>query len=153
VPGAQLGPERLEGAGQRGMDIGARTCCSVQSILRNGLDRAFCPKPPVPDEKLRAAKARLDEAADKGPNFIRSRHALLPGWDHQNFRLASIGTDGWFRLESMAAIVEMRGHSAAGISTNQGQNDMVPQSAELRKLSKFLLEAGVKSIFPLSRHG
>ena len=43
------GPERLEAACQRGMDIGARTYGSVQSILRNGLDRAYRPKP-VPDE-------------------------------------------------------------------------------------------------------
>ena len=34
---------------QRGMDIGARTYGSVQSILRNGLDRAFRSEP-VPDE-------------------------------------------------------------------------------------------------------
>ncbi len=31
------------------MDIGARTYGSVQSILRNGLDRAYRPEP-VPDE-------------------------------------------------------------------------------------------------------
>jgi transposase len=43
------GPERLEAACQRGMDIGARTYGSVQSILRNGLDRAYRPEP-VPDE-------------------------------------------------------------------------------------------------------
>lgn len=43
------GPERLEAACQRGMDIGAQTYGSVQSILRNGLDRAYRPKP-VPDE-------------------------------------------------------------------------------------------------------
>jgi transposase len=43
------GPERLEAACRRGMDIGARTYGSVQSILRNGLDRAFRPEP-VPDE-------------------------------------------------------------------------------------------------------
>jgi transposase len=43
------GPERLEAACQRGVDIGARTYGSVQSILRNGLDRAFRPEP-VPDE-------------------------------------------------------------------------------------------------------
>jgi hypothetical protein len=57
--------------------------------------------------KLRAAKARLDEAAIQ-PNFTRSRYSLLPGWDHRNARLAWIGTGGWFRLESMAAIVGMR---------------------------------------------
>ncbi len=38
-----------EAACQRGMDIGARTYGSVQSILRNGLDRAYRPEP-VPDE-------------------------------------------------------------------------------------------------------
>jgi transposase len=43
------GPERLEAACQRGMDIGARSYGSVQSILRNGLDRAYRPEP-VPDE-------------------------------------------------------------------------------------------------------
>jgi transposase len=43
------GPERLEAACQRGMDIGARSYGSVQSILRNGLDRAYRPDP-VPDE-------------------------------------------------------------------------------------------------------
>lgn len=43
------GPGRLEAACQRGMDIGARTYGSVQSILRNGLDRAYRPEP-VPDE-------------------------------------------------------------------------------------------------------
>ena len=43
------GPERLEAACQRGMDIGARSYGSIQSILRNGLDRAFRPEP-VPDE-------------------------------------------------------------------------------------------------------
>jgi transposase len=47
------GPERLEAACQRGMDIGARTYGSVQSILKNGLDRAYRPDPApasVPDE-------------------------------------------------------------------------------------------------------
>ena len=43
------GPKRLEAACQRGMDIGARTYGSVQSILRNGLDRAYHPEP-APDE-------------------------------------------------------------------------------------------------------
>ena len=43
------GPERLEAACQRGVDIGARTYGSVQSILRNGLDRTFRFEP-VPDE-------------------------------------------------------------------------------------------------------
>jgi transposase len=43
------GPERLEAACQRGMDVGARSYGSVQSILRNGLDRAYRPEP-VPDE-------------------------------------------------------------------------------------------------------
>ena len=35
------GPERLEAACQRGIDIGARSYGSVRSILQNGLDRAF----------------------------------------------------------------------------------------------------------------
>lgn len=43
------GPERLEAACQRGMDIGARSYGSVRSILGNGLDRACRPEP-VPDE-------------------------------------------------------------------------------------------------------
>jgi transposase len=43
------GRERLEAACQRGMDIGARSYGSVQSILRNGLDRAYRPEP-VRDE-------------------------------------------------------------------------------------------------------
>jgi len=43
------GPERLDAACQRGLDIGARTYGSVQSILHNGLDRAFRPEP-VADE-------------------------------------------------------------------------------------------------------
>jgi len=43
------GPERLEAACQRGLDIGAGSYRSVQSILRNGLDRAFRPEP-IPDE-------------------------------------------------------------------------------------------------------
>ena len=43
------GPERLEAACQRGMDIGARSYGSVRSILQNGLDRAYRPDP-VPDE-------------------------------------------------------------------------------------------------------
>ncbi len=43
------GPERLEAAPQRGMDIGAHSYGSVQSILRNSLDRACRPEP-VPDE-------------------------------------------------------------------------------------------------------
>ena len=43
------GPERLEAACQRGLNIGARSYGSVQSILRNGLDRAHRPEP-VPDE-------------------------------------------------------------------------------------------------------
>ena len=43
------GPERLETACQRGMDIGARSYGSVRSILQNGLDRAYRPNP-VPDE-------------------------------------------------------------------------------------------------------
>ena len=54
------GPERLEAACQRGMDIGARTYGSVQSILRNGLDRAYRPEPvsdelPVQHENIRGS--------------------------------------------------------------------------------------------------
>jgi transposase len=52
------GPERLEAACQRGMDIGARSYGSVQSILQNGLDRAFRPdpvadEPPIQHENIR----------------------------------------------------------------------------------------------------
>jgi transposase len=43
------GPERLEAACRRGLDIGARSLGSVQSILRYGLDRTCRPEP-VPDE-------------------------------------------------------------------------------------------------------
>ena len=53
--------------------------------------------------KPRAAKARLDEAAATSPNFTRSRHAPLPGWDHRNPRLASIGT-GLFRTSGAARL-------------------------------------------------
>jgi transposase len=45
------GPERLEAACRRGLDIGARSFGSVQSILRHGLDRACRPEP-VPDEPI-----------------------------------------------------------------------------------------------------
>jgi transposase len=41
--------ERLDAACERGMSIGASSYGSVQSILRNGLDRAFRPDP-VPDD-------------------------------------------------------------------------------------------------------
>jgi hypothetical protein len=40
------------------------------------------------------------------------RPTSLPGWDHRNARLASFGTDGWFRSESMAAIFGMRKQQA-----------------------------------------
>ncbi len=43
------GPERLEAACQRGLDIGAGSYRSVQSILHHGLDRAFRAEP-IPDE-------------------------------------------------------------------------------------------------------
>ena len=43
------GPVRLEAACQRGLIIGAAPYGSVQSILRNGLDRAFCPEPTPED--------------------------------------------------------------------------------------------------------
>jgi transposase len=43
------GPERVEAACQRGLDIGARSYGSVVSILRNNLDRAYRPQP-MPDE-------------------------------------------------------------------------------------------------------
>jgi transposase len=43
------GAERVEAACQRGIDIGARSYSSIVSILRNNLDRAYCPQP-VSDE-------------------------------------------------------------------------------------------------------
>ncbi len=43
------GPERLEAACQRGLEIGARSYGSVRSILSTGLDRAQGPEP-VPDD-------------------------------------------------------------------------------------------------------
>jgi transposase len=54
------GPERLEAACQRGMDIGARGYGSVQSILQNGLDRAYRPDPmaderPIQHENIRGS--------------------------------------------------------------------------------------------------
>ena len=42
--GAQYGAERLEAACDRGLDIGARSYGSIQSILKHGLDR----RPPKP---------------------------------------------------------------------------------------------------------
>jgi len=63
--------------------------------------------------KLRAAKAKLDGTAVQEANFTRSRLTPLPGWDHRNRRLASIGTGGWFRAESTAAIIGMRTQVAA----------------------------------------
>jgi transposase len=43
------GAGRVEAACQRGLDIGAASCGSVQSILRRGLDRVPRPEP-APDE-------------------------------------------------------------------------------------------------------
>jgi len=56
--GADYGPERLEAACQRGMDIGVRSYGSVQSILRDGLDRAYRPEP---------AARRVDRPARQHP--------------------------------------------------------------------------------------
>jgi transposase len=52
------GPERLDAACQRGLDIGARTYGSVQSILRNGLDRAFRPEPVAEEPPVTHANIR-----------------------------------------------------------------------------------------------
>jgi transposase len=40
---ASYGPERLEAACQRGIDIGAASYGSIASILKNGLDKAYRP--------------------------------------------------------------------------------------------------------------
>lgn len=52
------GPERVEAACQRGIDIGARTYGSIVSILRNNLDRAYRPQsapdtPPIEHGNIR----------------------------------------------------------------------------------------------------
>ena len=47
----QYGAERLEAACDRGLDIGARSYGSIQSILKNGLDRR--PRRPSPQGELR----------------------------------------------------------------------------------------------------
>jgi transposase len=52
------GPERLEAACQRGLDIGARTYGSVQSILGHGLDRAFRPEPMADEPPVTHANIR-----------------------------------------------------------------------------------------------
>ena len=52
------GPERLEAACQRGMDIGARSYGSVQSILQNGLDRAYRPDPMADEPPIQHANIR-----------------------------------------------------------------------------------------------
>ena len=46
----QFGAERLEAACDRGLDIGARSYGSIQSILKHGLDRQ--PRRPSPQGEL-----------------------------------------------------------------------------------------------------
>jgi len=58
----QYGPERLEAACDRGLDIGARSYGSIQSILKHGLDR----RPPKP--------ARQRELLPEHPNIRGSRY-------------------------------------------------------------------------------
>ena len=58
----QYGPERLEAACDRGLDIGARSYGSIQSILKHGLDR----RPPKP--------ARQGELLPDHPNIRGSRY-------------------------------------------------------------------------------
>jgi hypothetical protein len=67
----------------------------------------------VPPARSATAKGRLDEEAVQWPKFMHLRPALSLGWDHWTARLVSFGTDGWFRSESMAAIVGMRSHAMA----------------------------------------
>ena len=61
------GPQRLDAAGTRGIDIGARTYGSVKSILANDLDRRPSPEP---------------AAADPDPASQHPRAALLQLGDH-----------------------------------------------------------------------
>jgi transposase len=58
----QYGVERLEAACDRGLDIGARSYGSIQSILKHGLDR----RPPKP--------ARQGELLPTHPNIRGSRY-------------------------------------------------------------------------------
>jgi transposase len=58
----QYGPERLEAACDRGLDIGARSYGSIQSILKHGLDQ-------------RSSKpARQGELLPTHPNIRGSRY-------------------------------------------------------------------------------
>jgi len=56
------GAARLEAACDRGLDIGARSYGSIQSILRHGLDR-HSPRPAAQRELL------LDHANIRGPRY------------------------------------------------------------------------------------
>jgi hypothetical protein len=58
----QYGAERLEAACDRGLDIGARSYSSIQSILKHGLDR----RPPK--------SARQGELLPDHPNIRGSRY-------------------------------------------------------------------------------
>jgi hypothetical protein len=64
-----------------------------------------------------AAKAyesceRRKPSLTKGPPSRSSLSArdthCLPGWDHQNTRLASFGISGWIQLESPAEFIGIR---------------------------------------------
>jgi hypothetical protein len=57
------GTDRLEAAGNRGRDIGARSYGSIQSILKHGLDRRPPPQP-----------ARHGELLPDHPNIRGSRY-------------------------------------------------------------------------------
>jgi transposase len=56
------GSERLEAACTRGLEIGARSYGSINSILQNGLDRR--PKPAAADPEL-----PLDHPNIRGPRY------------------------------------------------------------------------------------
>jgi len=59
----QYGADRLEAACDRGLDIGARSYGSIQSILKHGLDRRSPPQPPAQGQLL------LDHPNIRGPRY------------------------------------------------------------------------------------
>lgn len=52
------GPQRLEAACRRGIDIGARSYGSIASILKHGLDRAYAPATAPQSPPIRHANIR-----------------------------------------------------------------------------------------------
>ena len=58
------GADRLEAACERGLDIGARSYGSIQSILKHGLDRR--PPPPRPAEQ---GELSPDHPNIRGPRY------------------------------------------------------------------------------------